>query len=126
MASEFPQKFEHLKILVKACNKQAVRLVFLVLLTYKHGLIVFVSIKLEADLVPNFYLLAVEDKLDDCYLLVYYCYMKRVNLCHLLDDLKVILKIGDFDKAASEKCDWVLIEECGEILNQTLRCKLAK
>ena len=78
---------------------------FLILLTDKHGLIVFVSIKMEADLVPNFYLLAVEDKLDDCYLLVYYCDMKWVHLGHLLDDLKVILKIGDFDKAASEKCD---------------------
>ncbi len=77
----------------------------LVLLANKHGLIVFVSAKMKANLVSDFNLLVSKDKLDDVYLLIYNCDMKRVHESHLLNDLEVILKIGNFDEATTEKRD---------------------
>ena len=126
MASIFPQIHEHRQIFVKTCNQQTIGLVLFVLLANEHGLIVFVSAKMEADLVPNFYLLAIKDKLDDVDLLIYYCDVKGVNESHLLNDLEVILKIGDFDETATEKCDLVLLAELYEILQLTLRGRLAE
>lgn len=113
MAFTFPQKSQHLEILVVTCNKQAVGLVLLVLQTDKHGLIILFSIKLETDLVPDFYMLALKDELYDFNFFVYHSNMKRVNPYHFVDDIKIVLKVGDLHKATAEKAYLLLLLELG-------------